>query len=244
LTHWPAKNWPVVSDQAENKNNEKKVKTMNNENINKPALLDKACDITSFASPDHTRWVLQGIHYRPDCRIVEATDGKMAIQVPVSSMDPSEFPGSVDTEQAEDVIIPAKSAQSAFKAIPKTPLPAANSVKLTTNGKTFSLTTNDLDNEVARKAMPIDGKYPNIDLVMPQYDASDLEITLNAKLLKTVCEYALKHGQAIKGKDIGITFAFIPDNKDRKICFNPTTALIDIEPGRTAKVVLMPMKKD
>ena len=161
----------------------------------KHILLGREHDITPFASADEQRYVLQGAHYYAERQLLEATDGRMLIRVPVRIDAESAFPAIGDDKHlAKDCIIPSGVLKKTLASIPKSSLPILNHVVLSSNGaeNTAILTTCDLDVQNDARTRCIEGTYPTCDAVMPT-DAPSLSITLDAERLGRICDYAKRH---------------------------------------------------
>lgn len=183
------------------------------ETPNKPKaiLLSRACDISAFASTDDSRYVLNGVHFNAEKKCVEATDGRIAIRVPVLEVDGSEFP-NIATDQAKapkDVIVPTDSFKKAMAGIPKgATLPILRHAKLDTNenGTRAFITATNLDRENSVLGKTTEGTYPKLDTVLSMNDAKPtvLSIILSGEYLAMIGSYAAKHGQ---GGSIHLKFA-------------------------------------
>lgn len=167
--------------------------------VNPPVLLSKHHDISGFASQDQTRFVVNGIHYKPTGRYIEATDGRLLIRVPVVNMpeqdetplNRTKLPGNV----ADECIMPTapfKKGLANIKAVKGLTFSAY--AKLLANGdKNVTLVTTDLDVQQSVTARSIEGQYPNTDMVMPTKEPK-FKIALSPELLGKFCDYASKHG--------------------------------------------------
>ena len=200
----------------------------------KAILLGKEHDITGFASDDPSRYILQSVHYRPQDKLIEATNGRVLVRVPV--IESEEFPpvkGQTEDPPVE-ATIPVAPFQKALKNIPKTNLAILEHFKLESNGS-ITFRTTDLDVEQAVVCRPIEGQYPKTDQVWPEQKDYPVVFALAGIQLKKVVEYACKHGLT---DDCTIKFSV----KDE---LTPVLFSIAIksngEPAE-AKGVLMPMR--
>jgi len=155
----------------------------------KSILLGKHHDITAFSSKEKSRYLLQSVHYNQEKKCVEATDARIFVRVPVVESD--EFPPVGSDQVPVDTIIPADSFAEALANIDKSSIPALEYAKLESNGKVI-LTTTDLDTERSVTCKPLEGNYPKLDQVIPDWEPA-VTIGISAILLKQISDYALKH---------------------------------------------------
>lgn len=169
-----------------------------------PVLMSKHHDITPFCSDDETRHVLNGVHYNPKERYIEATDGRTLVRVPVHPMpvDTMEIKGNV----ADECIIPTDAFKKALKNIDdKGAMAELHYVKLMANGDSKAkLYTSDGRMEQAVVVPLVEGQFPNTDCVWPKGDVK-FAICLSPDYLKRIAEYALRHGWE-KQKSIKLEF--------------------------------------
>jgi len=176
-------------------------------------LLGKHHDITAFASKDAARLTLNGVHYHHDKKLVEATDGRVMIRVPVVEDKDGEFPSVSVNGEAKDCIIPIAPFKKALGNVKKSSLPICEHLRLSVIEKSgtpeliINLCTTDLDTEQNVATRPIDAKYPNVDQVLPT-EETKFSYCLSAKILKQIAEYAERNGHATNGTDIPVKFEF------------------------------------
>lgn len=202
----------------------------------KPVLIDKACDVSAFASTDATRFVLNGIHFGP--LGVEACDGRAAIRVPYSNIGVSHFPEVKGVGDAlPDCIVPCAAVKEQTSRADKNKgmLPVLSTVHVSGNGK-ITLATTDLETERPISVKPIDGQYPVLDQVWPSAKPV-VSIALSPTLLKRICDYCEKNGLvAQKDADATVTLRFTDE-------LSPMTwDCVLEESGRRAEGVLMPKR--
>lgn len=163
----------------------------------KHILLKPEHNVTSFASTDDNRYILQSVHYNKEKQAIEATDGKIAIRVPVEKDEKEIFPPIENSNEAQDSIIPADKFEKVIKSMPrKKSLDVLNSVVLSSTDKNkIVLTTNDLDQQNDVKIKDIEGSYPNIDAILPKAENCKLKIAISAEILKSLVDYALKNSK-------------------------------------------------
>jgi len=208
----------------------------------KDVLLAKHHDITTFASKDQNRYVLQSVHYNEKEKLLEAVSGRVLIRVPVveatEDMKDPLPPVSVGAP-ARDCLIPIAPFKKALDNIPNGGSPeSVKWMRLGVTGQESStkvnLTTFDLETEQNIACKPIDGQFPNCNQVMPK-DEPKLTITISAHLLKIVADYAAKYHRNA-ADNAGIKLEFIDDISPVKFSLpvGDTTAVGVIMPMRTS----------
>lgn len=167
-------------------------------------ILRRHHEITAFASTDASRYVLNGPHYNATAGMLEASDGKAAIRVPVELVPEAELAGTglaTGGGQASDCIVPSAILAKAAKNIPNgNTLEMLQTLRLdTTTGAgqiapaAVTLTATDTDQIVqAVKSRAIDGTFPKLDQVWPKGEVH-LEMAFDPELLGRICAYAKKH---------------------------------------------------
>ncbi len=157
-------------------------------------LLDAACDVTAFCAPEKMRYALNAVHVRPADGIVEATDGRVMIQVPLPDQsaagDYPLTPGQ-GTPPGE-VLIPCDALTRALKSAPKkSPKAILRNVMLTAapNGRDVVLTTTDCDIAQDLTAHQIDGKFPDTMCCFPPPEKCKGRVMVNATHLGRVLDY-------------------------------------------------------
>lgn len=219
-----------------------------NDETNKGAvLLRRHHDITPFCSTDAARYVLLGVHYHPAKGILEASNGKVAIRVPVERQEEKDLPAGLatgETAPPAECIIPAGTLIKAIKNIPNgsTPPPMQVARLDTPTNNSIALTTTDLENDQAIKVRPIDGQFPNIDQVWPTRDTV-VEMAFDPELLAVVVNYAKKHGTE-KARSLKLTVHRGSLDKDGQSVIGPVefSVVVSTDPLVQAKGVLMPMR--
>jgi len=144
-----------------------------NESTPMPTQLKQHHNIAAFASKDSTRPILNGVFIDGEHKRAVATDGRILASIPCP------------TESEQQAIIPTRALESALAGSKKAYLGAAllndTITKPTPNGSTVS--TFD----------PIDGRYPNWKHVVPDFKDDRTLISIDAKYLKMLADYAIKH---------------------------------------------------
>lgn len=204
-----------------------------------PILIGRHHDISSFASTDETRYVLGGIHYNPQGRFIEATNGRILIRVPVRVHNPEDgFPMTTAGHSVTDeCIIPTDQFKEGLKLIPKKgKIAIMKYAKVTANGDNKAvIVSSTLDGEKAVTTKVIDGQFPNTEHVIPKEPAK-FKICLAPQYLKLIADYANTHGHTKKS---GITLEFDDELSPCRFSF-----FLDDPIGDDVKAygVLMPMR--
>jgi hypothetical protein len=207
-----------------------------------PVLLSKEHDISAFVGKDESRYPLTGIHYNAEKGRLEATDGRMLITISLAARnDATSFRDMPPLKGAlpgapESCTFPPKALTDVLAHVgSQTTMAVLNRVVFAGGDKEgsqpISFTTTDLDMEHTVRSKVIDVDYPNVEQVIPTFEAR-ASILLAPRLLKKVWDYAtdIAHATLIKLELGG-------DHYDAaRISF--TTA-----EGRDVLVVLMPMRE-
>lgn len=201
-------------------------------------LIDRANDVSAFASTDKNRHILNGVYMNG--KGTEATDGRVCIRVPYSQIGAEEFPPVASaSNERQCAIVPTKSFQDAIRTIPKgMTLPVLHCLRVSTrqhgSNLVAQLTTTDLDQTRVTESKTIDGTYPNLETVWPK-DEPKFSIAISAEVLKKVVDYAAKNGLEDGHGYHVINFHFT-DN------LSAVRFSIPLEDGRKAEGVAMPMR--
>ena len=169
-----------------------------------PVLLSRAqLGLITFAEKstagyrDQNAGARECLHVTPEQ--AEATNGIIALSLKHEKADASEFPevpGAPDGPPQLNALLPAPAVQSALKALPKTPLIAVQKYARLSGthggkGETCLVTANGS----AAAVQPIpenDARFPKLEKVLPGTEGH-LCVTLNAKVIKALAEYAIKY---------------------------------------------------
>jgi DNA polymerase III sliding clamp (beta) subunit (PCNA family) len=194
-----------------------------------PKLIDKANDISAFASSDEERLILTGIHFSETH--TEATNGCVAIMVPYAPQDQTEFDFEAPKDLVPGTIVSAEKVKEAIKSIPKSENPNLNAARVSRDGNAHFLT---YDGGTARTISTpvIEGDYPDIRTVFPS-EPPILSVMINAELLYRVAKYAKDNASA--AGDYGINLEFVDP-------FTPVRFGVVLPDGRVAQGALMPLK--
>jgi DNA polymerase III sliding clamp (beta) subunit (PCNA family) len=214
-------------------------------------LLTKASlAVVACASTDAGRVNLQGVHVTPTHTM--ATDGYMLAMVShQTATDPADFPavGGVaqPTEPLMPCTIPTDAVKKMLAAFPKAnkyqPILDHALVDVVQSNATGSLhvVTTDIDTTTPVQAKKIDMAFPDVAQVVPSTPPG-FTIGLDAGLLVTILQAAIKaKGKSRSGQTI-LTFGFDPDAKD------PTTTLASMritgtnDAGQELTFLLMPCR--
>ena len=204
----------------------------------KPLLLNRAClDLGKFVGSDEQP--AAGVHVTPTH--TEATNGHMLLRVPMSEIDPAEWPETAGPSEGgatpTSILIPTESAAAMLKAIPPRPyLPIlAHAAVWVVEGGVEAHTT-DTETQGVVRAKPVGGKFPDADKVIP-LATKDRAVTLNAAYLKALCEWAIKYGE--KCPQPTVTLQLGEDGAADCVRIE-----IQMPDGREAIGVIMPIRRE
>ena len=174
-----------------------------------------------FSSLDETRQALQALHLNGN--EVRATDGHKAAFV--------KAPKEVDNTGAEPLLIDGDQVKQLIKMMPvkKNDLMKWRLVEI--DKETIS---SDLHN-FSMKAQVVDGKFPNVDQVIPNPEDRPIKIGLNPAYLRDICDYIAK-GQSDYQPQLCIHLAQ-DDTADSSALITATD-----EDGHELRFILMPSK--
>lgn len=170
-------------------------------------LIDKAqADLARFAGDDSLPRRLDRVHLTE--KRVEATNEHVALTLEHDTMSPDEYPqieGAGEGSGPVNACVPASIVLDAARALPKRPhIPILSYLRVAQKEKRVILTSTDLERtSITPVVLEADAPtYPNLDAVMPARDGR-IKVTLNARYLKLLADYALKHGPRAA---TGVTF--------------------------------------
>jgi hypothetical protein len=177
-------------------------------------------------SNDDTRYLLDGVHVRPDGTI-EATNGSVAIQAKEHTPMPDEdfplIPGveSFHGNPEGNTLISTAIVTSVLSAIAKrSTIPILQCVQLAKNGTdgTATLAATDLQAPRVAKIGPTEQPFPAIDRVMPKADKPDtVDVLFAVDVLETICKAARAASGTGKAKKAPIVRFSVPyDESERK----------------------------
>ena len=174
-----------------------------------PVLLSKEHDISAFVSGDASRYSLTGIHYNAEKGRLEATDGRMLITISLAARnDATSFKDMPPLKGAlpgapESCTFPPKALTDVLAHVDeRAALPCLECVVFggdKESAQPISFTTTDLDTEHTVRSRVIECNYPNMECVLPIFEAR-ASILLAPKFLKKVWDYAtdIAHATSIK----------------------------------------------
>lgn len=192
------------------------------------------------ASRKESRYMLQAIQVAPDATV--ATDSHMLCWVSANNHKAKDFPAVDGAPELQDkfatFLLDTDTAKDVAKRLPKrTTIPIlANvgiSVATSDAGTQATLVTTDLERPVVLRPRPVEGRFPNWQMVMPNYDKPKFRVTVNAaylaKIAKAYADFVKEHD-----RNLPVTVSFYGD--DKAIRFDGTNG----EQGMTC--VLMPIR--
>lgn len=189
---------------------------------------------------DSTGRNLVYVQIRPDGS-ARATNGRYLIIVPGDGMDPAEFPaieGLGGAIPAEGVEIPAETCKEAAKAIKRDYRPVMERVHVGAlpDGKARLTVMANFEPRTLTAPKSEGRTLPDLDQFIAPREGR-IVFGLDPKYLKTICEYAIKHGTRA-----GLVISVDPKQADKNgpILFEVRLS----ESGKTAQIALMPMRVD
>lgn len=150
-------------------------------------LVSRPHDLSLFCAKGDTAHAL--LHYNPKTRALEATNGKIAMRVPV---DVQNMVG--DYTLPEEFLIAPSDLMSCVKHSEDRVIVQTRD-KIGKNDPTVVLLTGfATTTPVTHTLASPDGKFPHVDAVFEGVKDNSLHITLDARLLKAIATYALQYG--------------------------------------------------
>ena len=131
-----------------------------------------------FSSPDETRHALQALHLNGN--EVRATDGHKAAFV--------KAPKEIDNSGTEPFLIDADQVKQLPKMMPTKKRDLLEWHVLEIDKETISSNLHNF----SMKTQVVDGKFPNVDQVIPSEDDRPIKIGLNPAYLRDICDYIAK----------------------------------------------------
>lgn len=188
-----------------------RTRNSNKKKTNKVLLLGREHDVSAFAASEDSRYALSSIQVDPIEGDIIGTNGKFMISVPLGlQWGIEEYPKpDVDIGPIEKpILVSAKDLAKAFKTAPKkkrVPPILRDTVLVGMQGSDIILYSTDMDKTSSIQSKPIDKRFPPCRECIPDMKDGSITFRLNAKLLKTICDYAIMHGdekQADGGQSI------------------------------------------
>ena len=124
-----------------------------------------------------------------------ATDGHVLVRMPIDS--DVEMPSAPGEPTTEPVLIDADVIERAIKNLPARPkLPCNDYIQVTKDGEQLLVSSNIP--VVSFPSQCEQGSYPDYKQVIPDYtDNNPVKFALDGKLLKVICDMAIKHGDDV-----------------------------------------------
>ena len=152
----------------------------------------KVASILPAVSKDLARLILQQVYISPD--EVVTTDGHLLVRMPLDNTAVDDMPKCPGEPVTEPVLIDPETLKKAVSNIPKRPvLRRSNYINITKDG----------DRLLVNSGLPVvsfpvqceQEEYANYKAVIPDYaDQVPLKFALDGKILKILCDMAIKHG--------------------------------------------------
>lgn len=154
-------------------------------------------DMIPFASRDAIRPVLRNIHVGET--EVTATNGQILASTPVTTHERDDsFPASDTTPiTTGEVLLDVESVKQAVNVMPKRPMvPILNELQIAKAGDRVVINAGFPVVSIPVQADQTD-RYPNHKQCIPDYAGCEpLKFALDGKLLKCVCDLAIKYGDS------------------------------------------------
>ena len=191
-------------------------------------------DVAAFCSKEESRYSLQGIQVTPEATV--ATDGHRLVWVSASPFKSEHYPqvqGLTASDTFTPFILARETAATVAKFIPKkTHIPVlANAGVSDGPDGTRMLAVTDLKTPQVWQTIPVEGKFPAYDYVIPKFEEAKYRICLNAEYLAQIAKFAAQfndHSHAV-------VLSFYSD--DKPVRFDA----IDMD-GQAMTAVCMPIR--
>jgi hypothetical protein len=192
----------------------------------------------SFASSVNTRFALTGLFVDPAKKSAMATDGKIAVIIPLEEGDPEAIPAIEGLREPliEPVILPVGGIEKAIKLLPsKSAVPALMNAYLSRSGQegNVNLSVSDLEASGSVTVRPVEGQFPDVSEAMPKRKGKTLIVGISAHILSRLAGFAVRHA----GEDAGITFTFNLRHPQEVVTFS-----FELRNGKMATGGLAPLK--
>lgn len=174
-----------------------------------------------FSSPDETRVALQSLHLKGN--EVRATDGHKAAFV--------RAPKEIDNKRVKSLLIAGEQVKQLPKMMPTKKHDLLEWHVVEIDKETISSNLHNFN----MKTQVIEGKFPNLDQVLPSEDDRPVKIGLNPAYLRDICDYIAK-GQSNYEPQLCIHLAQNATDENSALI---TATDAD---GHELKFVLMPSK--
>jgi hypothetical protein len=196
-------------------------------------LLTKAeLELGKFADKQASRYAIGSIGV--DSEYTIATDGHTMVAVKHDGYEVADFPAieglTPASPNGEPILIEAKAALTAAKALPKTKS-ALRSLQHAALGQSSKLYVSDGHN-TQTFGLPQEGRFPNWKAVWPQNNPKAV-VLLDAAKLRALAEYFAKVGKDVAEVKIEVF------DKNTAVQFTGQTA-----DGQEVKALLMPRRLD
>jgi len=179
----------------------------------KPILLAQdQIALTAFASHDKYRSDLAVLNVTSEA--VEATNGHICVRVPHSTMPAEDFPvnpsiPALTGPNGKPVVLSVESVKSGARcAEKKSRIPVLGRALCGFNAQGQGVIASTDMESVAVGQTGQDGqRFPVIDKVIPERSGK-IRVGLNAKYLKAIADYAMKHGTGHESDRASVVFYF------------------------------------
>lgn len=162
-----------------------------------PVLVDKACDLSSFAGEDG-RFPLSVVHVTPG-QHVQATNGHLLVRVALPALPGDDFPACGREGATPDApfSVGAEDFAGIIKAIPKgrdvKHMPILQAVALTSGDGKINAVSTDLSTVQRRACAVPDATFPNADKILSSVEPIT-SVTLDPNYLILIAQHAKRNG--------------------------------------------------
>ena len=194
-------------------------------NAHTSATLEPRHDLSSICSDDQTREVLNFASVDVASQQLIATDGSILCRIPIEATGQDQL---IHRDLLKAACKPGKRGDL------KTATSTKASIELKTIGRDLETVTQTLSQKVSSRV-----NYPAWRQVLPD-QIKPLTVTLNARYLKKIAEYAIKHGDK---ETAGVVLSI--DDRDASaapVCFEVPMSYSSKESNASAHFVLMPIR--
>ena len=174
--------------------------------------------IHQFATKEASRYAINAIHVTPKETV--ATDGFILARVSTPKRDPANFPpveGVKPSATFKPFNLPVDAARTIEKAIPKkSTLPILSNVMIdgeATDAKAKDgmpdcavLAVSDLENPQVFRPRKDEGNFPKWETVIPKREDAKFAISLDARLLTKLTQFAAKFAADDRVHEVRIRF--------------------------------------
>jgi hypothetical protein len=167
-------------------------------------------NVAQFASKEESRYTMNGVLVTPNETV--ATNGHYLVWCGKDSVEAENYPlipGFVGaSEQFKPFILSRESALAIAKVTPsKAKIPILNHVAVSGDGSQMAVT--DLDRPQVFPVRPVEGKFPQWEVVVPKFEQAVFSISVNAEYLAAI---AKQFAGFVDDRNHKVTLSFYADS--------------------------------